>query len=46
MFRGEVRRRIAFQKAVIAGVPVYDLSDHRAMQAWSDYESVGREIIK
>jgi chromosome partitioning protein len=46
MFKGEIRRRVAYQKAVLAGVPVYDLSDARAAQAWADYERIGKEIIK
>ncbi len=46
MFKGEIRRRIAFQKAVIAGVPVYDVDDPRAGEAWADYERIGKEIIR
>jgi chromosome partitioning protein len=46
MFKGEIRRRIAFQKAVIAGVPVYDVDDPRAAEAWADYERIGKEIMR
>jgi chromosome partitioning protein len=46
MFKGEIRRRIAFQKAVIAGVPVYDVDDPRAAEAWADYERIGKEIVR
>lgn len=46
MFKGEIRRRIAFQKAVIAGVPVYDVDDPRAGEAWADYERIGKEIAR
>jgi chromosome partitioning protein len=46
MFKGEIRRRIAFQKAVIAGVPVYDVDDPRAGEAWADYERIGKEIVR
>jgi chromosome partitioning protein len=46
MFKGEIRRRIAFQKAVIAGVPVYDVDDPRATEAWADYERIGKEIVR
>jgi chromosome partitioning protein len=46
MFKGEIRRRIAFQKAVIAGVPVYDVDDPRAGEAWADYERIGKEIMR
>jgi chromosome partitioning protein len=45
-FKGFIRRRVAFQKAVLAGVPVYDVGDARAASAWSDYERIGREIVK
>lgn len=46
IFKGGVRRLVAFQKASLAGVPVYDVSDPRADQAWSDYEEVGKEILR
>lgn len=46
LFKGEIRRLIAFQKASLAGVPVSEVSDPRASVAWSDYEAVGREITK
>lgn len=44
LFKGEIGRLIAFQKAVQEGVPVYDVKDPRAAQAWADYEAVGKEI--
>lgn len=46
LFKSQVRRRVAFQKAVLVGVPVYEVPDARAAAAWADYEAVGREIIK
>lgn len=46
VFKGEIRRLVAFQKASLAGVPVHDVSDPRAQQAWSDYERVGKEILR
>jgi chromosome partitioning protein len=46
LFKGEIRRRVAFQKAVIAGVPVYDVDDPRAAEAWADYERIGKEIVR
>jgi chromosome partitioning protein len=46
VFKGEVRRLVAFQKASLAGMPVYAVSDPRARQAWSDYEEVGKEILR
>lgn len=46
VFKSEIKRLIAFQKASLAGVPVYDVKDPRADTAWKTYQSVGREIIK
>jgi chromosome partitioning protein len=46
VFKGEIRRLVAFQKASLAGVPVHSVSDPRAQQAWSDYERVGKEILR
>jgi len=46
VFKGEIKRLVAFQKASLAGVPVYDVGDPRAGQAWSDYEGVGKEILR
>ncbi len=46
VFKGEIHRLIAFQKASLAGVPVYAVSDPRARQAWSDYEAIGKEILR
>lgn len=46
LFEGEVRRFVAFQKAALAGVPVYDVNDPRAERAWSDYVKVGEEILR
>jgi chromosome partitioning protein len=44
LFAGEIRRRVAFQKAALKGVPVYEVKDARAEQAWQDYVRVGEEI--
>lgn len=46
VFKSEIRRLIAFQKAALAGVPVYQASDPRAQDGWFDYLSVGKEILK
>jgi len=46
IFKASVRRFIAFQKAALQGVPVYDVSDPRARQAWEDFERVGKEIAR
>ena len=46
LFKGEIRRRVAFQKAATLGVPVYEVRDPRAQQAWDDYQRVGKETSK
>jgi chromosome partitioning protein len=46
VFKGEIHRLSAFQKASLAGIPVYDVKDPRAKLAWADYESVGKEILR
>jgi chromosome partitioning protein len=40
-----VRRLVAFQKAALAGVPVYAVDDPRANLGWEDYRQVGKEIL-
>src|SRR5918997_3372976 len=44
VFPSHVRRFVAFQKAALSGVPVYDVQDPNAMAAWGDYEAIGKEI--
>ncbi|MBW4655883.1 MAG: ParA family protein [Kaiparowitsia implicata GSE-PSE-MK54-09C] len=46
LFETSIRRFAAFQKAARAGVPVYDIKDPRAAEAWQDYEQLGKEVIK
>ena len=46
VFKGEIRRLVAFQKAALSGVPVYKVSDPRAAQAWEDYQRIGKEILR
>jgi chromosome partitioning protein len=45
MFHTQVRRRIAFSKAALAGVVVSEAPDRRAAEAWEDYRRVGAEAI-
>ncbi len=44
VFKGRIRRLIAFQKAALAGVPVNSAPDPRALLGWEDYVNVGKEI--
>ena len=45
LFEAGIRRLVAFQKAALAGVPVFAVRDPRAHLAWSDYEKMGEEIL-
>lgn len=45
LFAAGIRRFIAYQKAALAGTPVYEADDPRALEAWDDYLSLGREIL-
>jgi len=44
LFKGQIRRAVAFQKAALQGCLVRDVSDPRANIAWLDYVAVGREL--
>jgi chromosome partitioning protein len=39
-----IRRYAAFQKAALAGVPVYEVKDNKALTAWSDYQKAFKEM--
>lgn len=45
LFKAGIRRFVAYQKAALAGVPVYQANDPRAQEAWADYISLGKEIL-
>jgi chromosome partitioning protein len=45
VFQGQVRRLVAFRKAALEGVPVYEAKDPRAAWGWEDYREVGDEVI-
>ena len=45
IFKTGIRRFVAYQKATLAGVPVYQSSDPRAADAWEDYLALGKEIL-
>jgi chromosome partitioning protein len=46
IFKGGIHRRVAFQKAALQGVPVFDMSDPRAQDAWAEYVAIGKEIVR
>lgn len=44
LLKNGVRRLIAFQRAALQGVPVYEIKD-RGSEAWADYAAVGKEVM-
>lgn len=44
LFKSSIRRLIAFQRAALQGVPVYEIKD-RGMEAWEDYQVIGAEEL-
>jgi chromosome partitioning protein len=44
VFTNGIRRFVAFQKAALSGIPVYEVNDPKAAESWQDYERVGEEI--
>ncbi len=46
LFDTSIRRLVAFQKAALAGVPVYQVKDPRAPLAWEDYRRIGEAIYE
>lgn len=44
IFKRDIRRLIAYEKASLEGVPVYGVKDKMARIAWGDYQAVGKEI--
>jgi chromosome partitioning protein len=45
LFKGGIRRFVAFQKAALAGIPVYAVNDPKAAEAWADYQKIAQEIL-
>ncbi|MGG6293064.1 ParA family protein [Leptolyngbya sp. AN02str] len=45
IFQTGIRRLAVYQKAAKQGVPVYEVKDPRAAEAWEDYAQVGAEIF-
>lgn len=44
IFSGDIRRLMAFQRAVLEGITIDQIKDERAHLGWADYEAVGKEI--
>ncbi len=45
-FQTQVRRLVAFQRAVLEGTTVKDVDDPRSAAGWEDYCGVGKEILE
>jgi chromosome partitioning protein len=45
LFKSQIQRLVAYQRAALRGVPVYEVKDPRAAAAWEDYERAGKEIV-
>jgi chromosome partitioning protein len=45
LFKSQIQRLVAYQRAALRGVPVYEVADSRAVTAWEDYLLAGKEII-
>ncbi len=46
VFKQMIRRLTAYEKAALAGVPVYDTGDRFGRIAWGEYESLAKEVEK
>lgn len=44
VFNQTIRRLTAYEKAALAGVPVYETGDRFGRIAWGEYESLAKEI--
>jgi len=45
VFKAEIKRLVAFERAPLAGVVVKEYPDPRATQAWLGYEALGKEVL-
>lgn len=46
LFKGQIPRAVAFQRAALAGVTVGEIADPRAEECAGAYETIGKEIVK
>jgi chromosome partitioning protein len=45
LFKNDIQRLVAFQKAALQGIPVHKVNDPRADAAWQAYVRVGKEVL-
>jgi chromosome partitioning protein len=46
LFQQSIRRFVAYEKAALEGIPVYETGDANSKIAWREYEQVGKEILQ
>lgn len=46
VFKAEIKRLVAFERAPLLGVTIKDYPDARAKDGWAGYAAVGREILQ
>jgi chromosome partitioning protein len=46
VFKQDIRRLTAYEKAALLGVPVYESGDRFSKIAWDEYQALGKEIEK
>jgi chromosome partitioning protein len=46
LFKGQIRRFVAFQKAALEGATVDQVRDEHAADGWNDYQAVGKELAR
>lgn len=46
VFKSEIKRLVAFERAPLLGVTIKDYPDARAKEGWAGYAAVGKEILK
>jgi len=44
VFKQEIRRLTAYERAALKGVPVYESGDRFGRIAWTEYQALGKEI--
>lgn len=45
VFEGQISRLVAFRKAALGGLPVYEVNDRQAKRGWEEYRVIGEEIL-
>lgn len=46
MFGTQISRLVAFRKAALFGLPVYEINDRQAKRGWQEYCAVGEEVLE